>query len=202
MKKCLIIFTLALFLTGCTASKNEEVSYETFSDTATKEADTHLTASDATLEENSKNTTSNSSVREEPAHQYFCDKFLLTVDEKQFDLTTIVPDLSSVSELYPITDDQLYILGRIDETYNALMVYDFVKEEFIFSEQGTTMCWVQNKFDTIRYLKDNIVYDFNGNIIYQPESSKIISMIEYVVEDFKITLVNSDYQNEEELWLE
>lgn len=126
-------------------------------------------------------------------HEYFCDKFLLTVDDHQIDLTTIEPELSSVSELYPIADDQLYILGRIDENYNSLMIYDFTKEEVVFSEHGTTMCWVQGKFETARYLKDNVVYDLDGNIIYQPENDKIISMIEYVVEDFMVTVTDSNY---------
>lgn len=142
-----------------------------------------------------------SSIKQEVVHEYFCDKFLLTVDEKQYDLTTIIPELSSISELYPITDDQLYILGRIDENSNALMIYDFTKDEFIFSERGSTMCWVQDKFETIRYLKDNIVYDFSGNIIYQPEDSKLITLIEYVVEDFKVTISDSNYETYEELWI-
>ena len=135
-------------------------------------------------------------------HEYFCDKFLLTVDDHQIDLTTIEPELSSVSELYPIADDQLYILGRIDENYNSLMIYDFTKEEVVFSEHGTTMCWVQGKFETARYLKDNVVYDLDGNIIYQPENDKIISMIEYVVEDFMVTVTDSNYENPEDIWIE
>lgn len=143
-----------------------------------------------------------SSVREEVKHEYFCDKFQLTVDNKKYDLSTIIPDLSSVSELYPITDDHLYILGRIDENQNALMIYDFSKEDFIFSQKGSTMCWVQNKIDTVRYLKDNVVYDFSGNIVYQPESLKLITMIEYVEENFKITLSDSDYENPEEVWID
>ena len=66
-------------------------------------------------------------IKDDVVHEYFCDKFLLTVDGNQYDLTAIIPELSSVSELYPITDDHLYILGRINETYNALMIYDFSK---------------------------------------------------------------------------
>jgi len=192
MKTWILIFIMTLLLSGCADSQKE-----TSPDTPILEES--LTEETISETENNK---AASSVREEPAHEYFCDKFILTVDNKQFDLTSIVPELSSVSELYPITDDQLYILGRIDENYNSLMIYDFNKEEFIFSERGNTMCWVQNKFETIRYLKDNIVYDFDSNIIYQPEPGKLISMIEYVVEDFKITLTDSDYQNPEELWVE
>ena len=135
-------------------------------------------------------------------HEYFCDKFLLTVDNIQLNLTTIDPELSSVSELSPIADEQLYILGRVDENYNSLMIYDFTKEEIIFSEHGTTMCWVQGKFETVRYLKDNAVYDLAGNVIYQTDESKLISMIEYVIEDFKVTITDLEYENPEEIWIE
>lgn len=145
---------------------------------------------------------SSQTIKEEPAHNYFCDKLVLTVDDKQINLTTIDSKLSSVSELYPITEDHLYILGRIDENYNALMIYDFVSEEIIFSEHGTTMCWVQDKFDTVRYLKDNVVYDMSGTIIYQPEESKRIDMIEYVVEDFKIIVTDMNFENPKEIWAE
>ena len=135
-------------------------------------------------------------------HQYFCDKFTLTVDDKQFDLKEIEPELSSVSELYPIAGEQLYILGRVDENSNLLMVYDFTEEEFVFAERGTTMCWVQDKFETVRYLKDNVVYDLEGNVIYQPDESNLISMIEYVVEDFKVTVVDANHENPQEIWIE
>ena len=141
-------------------------------------------------------------IEETVSHEYYCDKFLLTADDNQLDLTTIEPSLSSVSELYPISEDHLYILGRIDENYNALMIYDFTAKKIIFSKQGTTMCWVQNKFETVRYLKDNVVYDLDDNIIYQPEESKLIEMIEYVAEDFKITVTDADYTNPEEIWIE
>lgn len=135
-------------------------------------------------------------------HQYFCDKFTLTVDDKQFDLKEIDPEISSVSELYPIAGEQLYILGRVDENVNSLMVYDFTKEEFVFAEHGTTMCWVQDKFETVRYLKDNVVYDLEGNIIYQTDESNLVSMIEYVVEDFKVTVVDANHENPQEIWIE
>lgn len=135
-------------------------------------------------------------------HQYFCDKFTLTVDDKQFDLKEIDPEISSVSELYPIAGEQLYILGRVDENVNSLMVYDFTEEEFVFTEHGTTMCWVQDKFETVRYLKDNVVYDLAGNIIYQPDESNLVSMIEYVVEDFKVTVTDANHENPQEIWIE
>jgi len=125
---------------------------------------------------------------EKEEHQYFCDKFTLTADDKQFDLKEVDPEISSVSELYPIADEQLYILGRVDENVNSLMIYDFKKEEFVFVEHGTTMCWVQGKFDTVRYLKDNVVYDLEGNIIYEGDESFPVTMIEYVEEDFLITV--------------
>jgi len=137
--------------------------------------------------------------KQELVHEYYCDNFLLTVDDKQIDLTTMNSNLSSISELSPITNDHLYILGRVDEHYNSLMIYDFITEEIIFNEQGSTMCWVQDKFETVRYLKDNIVYDLSGNVIYQPKDSKLISMIEYVVEDFKITVTDSNYEKPEEI---
>lgn len=125
---------------------------------------------------------------EKEEHQYFCDKFTLTVDDKQFDLKEVDPEISSVSELYPIADEQLYILGRVDENVNSLMIYDFKKEEFVFVEHGTTMCWVQGKYKTVRYLKNNVVYDLEGNIIYEGDESFPVTMIEYVEEDFLITV--------------
>jgi len=135
-------------------------------------------------------------------HQYFCDKFTLTVDDKQFDLKEIDPELSSVSELYPIAGEQLYVMGRVDENVNSLMVYDFGEEAFIFAEHGATMCWVQDKFDTVRYLKDNMVYDLEGNVIFAPDESNLISMIEYVVEDFKVTVTDTNHENPQEIWIE
>lgn len=181
MKKYLLILTFLFLLTGCADKTKEAVSTNEVISTENEVTE---------------------SVREEPAHQYYCDGFLLTVDEKQYDLTTLIPELSSVSELYPISDDHLYILGRIDESTNAMMVYDFTKEDFALAVQGSTMCWVQNKFETLRYLIDNVVYDYEGHIIYETDDSKIISMIEYVVEDFMITVTDSNYENPEEIWLE
>ncbi len=180
MKKYLLILTVLFLLTGCAGKTAETVS-------TNEEVTTEIEVTE--------------SVREEPAHQYYCDGFLLTVDDKQFDLTTLIPELSSVSELYPISDDHLYILGRIDENTNAMFVYDFVKEDFALAVQGSTMCWVQNKFETLRYLKDNVVYDYEGNVIFEPDDDKVISMIEYVVEDFLITITDSNYENPEEIWL-
>ena len=181
MKKYLLLLTLLVLLTGC--GKNTEVAVSIVETTTTENTVTE-------------------SVREEPAHQYYCDGFLLTVDEKQFDLTTLIPELSSVSELYPISDDHLYILGRIDENTNAMLVYNFLEEDFALTVTGSTMCWVQNKFETLRYLKDNVVYDYEGNVIFETEDGKVISMIEYVVEDFLITVTDSNYENPEEIWVE
>lgn len=187
MKKYLLILLASLMLVGCGNTKNESLSEDVLSNASSIQTET---------------TADETSVRQEELHEYYCDKFLLTVDGKQIDLTTVDPKLSSVSELYPIADDQLYILGRIDENYNALMVYDFTKEEIVFSEHGSTMCWVQGKFETVRYLKDNVVYDLDRNVIYQPDDDKAISMIEYVVEDFMITVTDSNYENPEEIWVE
>ena len=180
MKKYLLIFTFLFLLTGCNNNH-----------------DTTLLPEDTSLAEGVTE-----SVREEPVHQYYCDTFLLTVDDKQFDLSELVPELSSVSELYPISDDHLYILGRIDEDTNAMFVYDFLKEDFSLVVEGSTMCWVQNKFETLRYLKDNVVYDYEENVIYEAGDAQLISMIEYVVEDFMITVTDMNYENPEEIWME
>ncbi len=135
-------------------------------------------------------------------HEYFCDKFMLTVDDKQYDLTELEPDLSSVSALQPIANQQLYILGRIDENNNMLLVYDFKKDEFVFHEQGVTMCWIQNNYESARYLKDDVVYDLEGNVIYQPDSEHTVSMIEYVDTDFLITVTDLQHQNPKQVWSE
>lgn len=135
-------------------------------------------------------------------HQYFCDKFMLTVDDKQYDLKEIMPQMSSVSELFPITNEQLYILGRIDENSNALIVYDFSQDAFVFAKQGSTMCWVQDEFETVRYLKDNVVYDLYDNVIYEAEEDTLIRMIEYVEKDFKVTITDKNHENPQELWIE
>lgn len=135
-------------------------------------------------------------------YQYFCDKFMLTVDKKQFNLKDVEPDLSSVSELLPITNEQLYILGRIDENSNALLIYDFEKKEFVFQDRGNTLCWVQDDYDSVRYLKDNVVYDVNGNVIYEAKDSEIISMIEYVEKDFKVSVTDTNHENLQEIWIE
>ena len=135
-------------------------------------------------------------------HQYFCDKFMLTVDDKQYDLKEMVPEMSSVSELLPITDNHLYILGRIDESSNALLIYDFKNDEFVLNEQGSTVCWVQNDYESTRYLKDNVVYDLEGAVIYAADESNIISMIEYVEKDFKVTVTDLKQENPQEVWIE
>ena len=135
-------------------------------------------------------------------HEYFCDKFMLTVDDKQYDLKQIEPSMSSVSELLPITRNHLFILGRIDESNNALIIYDFKKDEFVFKGQGTTMCWLTNRFKSVRYLKDNVVYDLEGNVIYEGGDSRIITMIEYWKEDFKISTTDVNHENPKVVWIE
>lgn len=135
-------------------------------------------------------------------YQYFCDKFMLTVDKKQYNLKEIEPDLSSVSELLPITNEQLYILGRIDENSNAMLIYDFNKKDFVFHEQGSTLCWVQDEYDSVRYLKENVVFDLDGNVIYEAGESEIISMIEYVEKDFKVSITDLNHENPQEIWIE
>lgn len=192
MKKWLFIFITSLVLGGCSTNLKDSSSEIKQSESADVQTENTQDSSDA----------KSNTVRQEELHEYHCDKFLLTVDGNQIDLTTINPELSSVSELYSIADEQLYLLGRIDENYNSLMIYDFTQEKVIFSEHGTTMCWVQGKSETVRYLKDNVVYDIDGNIIYQPEDGKLISMIEYVVDDFMVTVTDLNYENPEEIWIE
>ena len=139
---------------------------------------------------------------QEKTHEYYCDKFMLTVDEKQYDLSELVPDLSSVSALQQITNRHLFILGRVDEHNNMLLVYDFKKDEFIFNEKGMTMCWIQDDFDSVRYLKENTVYDLEGTVIYQPDEDCAISMIEYVDKDFCVTVVDSERENPQQIWVD
>ena len=55
---------------------------------------------------------------------------------------------------------------------------------------------------TVRYLKDNVVYDLEGNVIFLPDESNLVSMIEYVVEDFKVTVVDVNHENPQEIWIE
>ncbi len=135
-------------------------------------------------------------------HEYYCDKFMLTVDGNQYDLTTIEPGLSSVSALQPITNNQLFILGRIDESNNMLLVYDFKKDDFIFKAHGVTMCWIQDNYESVRYLKENVVYDLDGTVIYQPDSEHTVNMIEYVETDFCVTIADLEHQNPEQVWVE
>ena len=135
-------------------------------------------------------------------HEYFCDKFMLTVDDKQYDLLETEPGLSSVSALQQITNRHLYILGRIDESNNMLLVYDFKKDEFVFHDQGITMCWVQDDFNSVRYLKEDVVYDLEGKVIYQPDADHTINMIEYVEKDFCVTIADMNHQNPEQVWVE
>lgn len=135
-------------------------------------------------------------------HEYFCDKFMLTVDDKQYNLKEVVQDLSSVSELLPITNNQLFILGRIDENTNALIIYDFKKDAIVYSIRGTTMCWIQDDFDSVRYLKEDVVYDLDENVIYQPDAEHTINMIEYIDADFCVTIADLEHQNPEQVWVE
>lgn len=138
----------------------------------------------------------------EKQHEYYCDKFMLTVDEEQYDLLEVEPNLSSVSALQPITNRYLFVLGRIDESNNMLLIYDLKKDEFVFYEQGITMCWIQDDFDSVRYLKEDVVYDLAGKVIYQPDTEHTINMIEYVDKDFCVTIANLEHQNPEQVWVE
>ena len=139
---------------------------------------------------------------QDKVHEYYCDKFMLTVDDKQYDLLETEPGLSSVSALQQITNRHLFILGRIDESNNMLLVYDFKKDEFIFHDKGITMCWIQDDFDSTRYLKDDVVYDLEGNVVYKPDEAHTINMIEYVDKDFCVTIADLEHQNPEQVWVE
>ena len=138
----------------------------------------------------------------EKQHEYYCDKYMLTVDDKQYDLLEVEPNLSSVSALQPITNRYLFVLGRIDESNNMLLIYDFKKDEFVFHEQGITMCWIQDDFDSVRYLKEDVVYDLEKTVIYQPDADHTINMIEYVDKDFCVTIADMEHQNPEQVWVE
>ena len=139
---------------------------------------------------------------QEKTHEYYCDEFLLTADEKQIDLSEVMPDMLSVSEILPITDDHLYIMGRVDESTNAMIIYDFKKQEIVFAQKGTTMCWVQDDYNSMRYLKDNPVYDLEENVIYEAEAAHTIQMIEYVDTDFCVTVADLEKQTIEQVWVE
>ena len=134
-------------------------------------------------------------------HEFYCDKFLLTVDEKQLNLKEIDAGLSSVSELLLIDKDHLFIMGRVNENENALMIYDFIKQAIIFNERGTTLCFTNNDVTTCRYLVGDTVYSLKGEQIYSADVESHIVMIEYVEEYFKITLTDLQYENEKEVWL-
>ena len=139
---------------------------------------------------------------QEETHEYYCDKFMLTADDQQIDLSEIMPDMLSVSEILPITDDHLYIMGRVDENTNAMLVYDFVKKEIVFAQKGTTMCWVQDDYESVRYLMDGVVYDLEENVIYEADAKYSIKMIEYVDTDFCVTVANLEKQTIEQVWVE
>lgn len=128
-------------------------------------------------------------------HEYYCDKFLLTVDNRQIDLLTIAPDIQSVSELLPITNQEIAIVCRIDENTNDLLIYSFKKKDFIFHEKGIMFAWIQDDLNSTRYLKDDIVYDLDGNTVYSADTGSHITVIEYIESDFYVTATDEEYDN-------
>lgn len=133
-------------------------------------------------------------------HQYFCDKYTLNVDDIQIDLLELEPDLSSVSELLMIDPEHLFILGRMDESENLMLIYDFQSAEIIFQGYGTTMCWTNDDYRTARYLKDDVVYDLEGQAVYRPDKNSHVYSIEYVKKYLKIVVSNGDYSEFSEVW--
>lgn len=134
-------------------------------------------------------------------HVFYCDKYMLTVDDKQYDLLELEPEMSSVSELLLIDRNHLFIMGRIDAERNALMIYDFKNDEFIFNQQGTALCFTDTNYKSSRYLVDDIVFDLDGNIIYKAPEGCHVYIIEYVEKDLKITISDMNYENLKEVWL-
>jgi len=135
-------------------------------------------------------------------HEYYCDNFLLTVDNKQIDLTTVDEKITAVVELLPVTENDLAVVCRVEETTNALMVYNFKKKDFVFHEYGEQMCWVQEKYDTLLYLKDNVVYDKENEVVYRAEEGTRITVIEYIGEDFYVTLTGDAYEYPTQIMVE
>lgn len=136
-----------------------------------------------------------------PDHEFYCDKFRLTVDDRQLDLKEYDTELSSVSELLLIDPDHLFIMGRVSDTENALMIYDFKNEEIMFNERGTAMCWTDDDYRSCRYQVGDAVYSLTGDKVYEAPRDQHIYMIEYVEKYFKITLSDLQYENLKEVWM-
>lgn len=134
-------------------------------------------------------------------HEFYCDKYMLTVDDKQYDLLELEPELSSVSELLLIDKNHLFIMGRIDAQRNSLMIYDFKNDAFIFNQQGSALCFTNTNYLSSRYLVNDVVYDLEGNVVYKAPEGHHVYVIEYVEKDLKITISDMNYENLKEVWL-
>lgn len=132
-------------------------------------------------------------------HEYYCDKFLLTVDNKQIDLQEMNPLIQSVSELLPITNKEIAIVCRIDENTNFLMIYSFGKKNFVFQKTGTMLAWVQDDYNSTVYQDGDTVYDLQGKKIYQASSGSHIAVIEYIGSEFYVTVADENYENQEQV---
>ena len=132
-------------------------------------------------------------------HKYYCDKFLLTVDNKQIDLQEVAPQIQSVSELLPITNQEIAIVCRIDADTNELLIYSFRKKDFVFQEQGIMFAWVQDDFDSTLYLKEDAVYTLDGTEIYRADTASHIAVMEYIGSEFYVTLADENYENQEQV---
>ena len=135
-------------------------------------------------------------------HEYYCDKFLFRADSKEIDLKERYPDIQSVVELLPITEKQLSVICRLDETSNLLLIYDFNRKDFVFEEKGTGFAWIQDDYKSTVYLKEDKVFDLEGNIVFQAEQDKHISVIEYVGSDFMVTVTDLQYENPNQIYVE
>lgn len=136
------------------------------------------------------------------SHEYYCDGFLFHADNREYELQELHPDITSVVELLPITKDKLAVVCRVDTESNLLMVYDFKKKDFFFEDYGTQFAWIQDDFNSVLYLKKDIVYDLNGNVIYETAKDKHISVIEYVDTDFMVTETDLNYENSNQIYVE
>ncbi len=135
-------------------------------------------------------------------HEYYCDKFLFHADSRDIDLQELHPDIISVVELLPVTNEKLTIVCRVDESTNLLMIYDFKNKEFVFEEYGTQFAWIQDDYDSVLYLKDDAVYNLKKDLIYQVNDNEHISVIEYIDKDFYVTITDSNYENLNQIYVE
>lgn len=128
-------------------------------------------------------------------HEYYCDGFILHLDNKQIDLKEQEEGISSVSELLPITNSVLAIVCRIDMDNNYLLIYDFNKKEFLFQSYGMQLAWVQNDKSSVVFLKDDTVYTLDGKEVFKADEKEHISVVEYIDTDLYVTVTDLNYEN-------